>query len=430
MQLIPSRPAGEVMRALSAGQPCVFANPLKVPDALANSRLSLADIEAAEGRLRRFAPLLQAVFPELEETGGIIESPLLPGDALASYVGLQLEQLWIKADSALPVAGSVKARGGVYEVLAFAEKIAREAGLLTEGDYRSLGSREARDCFSGHTVVVGSTGNLGFSIGLTARALGLGAEVHMSSEAKAWKKARLRKVGATVVEHEGDYRSAVAEARRIAEADPKRYFVDDEHSETLFIGYATAALRLKEQFAQAGIVPTEEAPVVVFLPCGVGGAPGGITFGLKAVFGEAVKTVLVQPVEAPCFLLRALRPDEPDITVYDIGRTNRTVADGMAVPCVSDLVFQLVGKAVDGFVSVSDPAMLDWVNRTWRDMELRLEPSGAAGFAALERVLPEMERPARARFVVWTTGGAMLPDDEFEPLLTTSLSSAGTGGAR
>ena len=423
MQLIPSQPREAMMASLRDGKPCLFANPLKVPNAHARLSLSLADIENADARLKRFAPLLQSVFPELEDAGGIIESSLLPGGALAPEFGLAPRQLWIKADSALPVAGSVKARGGVYEVLSFAEKVASEAGFLTSGDYRSLGSRQARDLFSNHTVVVGSTGNLGFSIGLSARALGLRAEVHMSAEAKAWKKDRLRSVGANVVEHAGDYRSAVAEARKIAAQDPKRYFVDDENSETLFIGYATAALRLKQQFAAAGIRPDEDAPVVVLLPCGVGGAPGGISFGLKSVFGEAVKTVLVQPVESPCFLLRALRPDVPDITVYDIGRTNRTVADGMAVPCVSDLVFQLVGKSVDGFASVPDEAMLRWVNRAWFETSLRLEPSGAAGFAALESLVAGRDMPRSASFIVWTTGGSMLPDCEFDPLLDRAVTS-------
>ncbi len=37
----------------------------------------MADIEEAEARLARFAPYIMAAFPETEETGGIIESPLV-----------------------------------------------------------------------------------------------------------------------------------------------------------------------------------------------------------------------------------------------------------------------------------------------------------------------------------------------------------------
>lgn len=418
MPLIPRQSVTSALDALARREPLVFANPQKAPARRSGGEFSLEDVEAADLRLRSFAPLLADLFPGLKEAGGIIESPLLSGEPLRQKFGSVLADrpLWIKADSALPVAGSVKARGGIYEVLSFVEIIARKHGLLDSGDYRALATPRARDVLAQYTVVVGSTGNLGFSIGLSARAFGLGAEIHMSSDAKAWKKQRLCEVGATVVEHKGDYQSAVAEARRSCAQSPERYFIDDEDSATLFLGYATAAIRLKQQFEEAGIDPSADAPLIVFLPCGVGGAPGGISFGLNLVFGTAVRTVFVQPVDAPCFALRALRPSEPSVSVYDIGLTNKTIADGMAVPCASDLVYHLVGGLVDGYATVADSALANWVAAVWNSAGLRLEPSGAAGFAALEALLASGAEGA-AGFLIWTTGGALLPDDEFQAIL-------------
>jgi len=49
-------------------------------------------------------------------------------------------------DNYLPISGSVKARGGIYEVLWFAEQVALQEGVITlDSDYRALLTPEARN---------------------------------------------------------------------------------------------------------------------------------------------------------------------------------------------------------------------------------------------------------------------------------------------
>ena len=394
-----------------------------------------SDIDAAEARLDRFAPLLQRLFPELAATGGIVESPLLPlsraqSEALIGPQAAGAGRFWIKADHQLAVAGSIKARGGFHEVLEFAEQVAQRHGLLPPGeDHGRLASAAARACFARHEVAVGSTGNLGMSIGIMAAALGFRATVHMSSEAKAWKRQRLRDHGVTVLEYPGDYGQAVASGREQARQDPLCHFVDDEHSASLFCGYAVAARRLRAQLAAQSVVVDAQHPLFVYIPCGVGGAPGGVCFGLRQAFGAHVHCFFIEPADSSCFLVRMRHPDRPGISIYDAGQHNRTLADGLAVPCASELVYPLMRSRLSGIAVADDDSLCA---DTWRLKALaglKVEASAAAAVSGPRALLhTEAGRrylqalgpgfvPRQASHIVWTTGGALMPDDEHQELL-------------
>ena len=425
-------PGAQLRRA----EPCLWLNPHRQPipaarQAVAGDHISLDDTEKAAARFARFAPLLEGVFPELQATGGVIESPLLPASSLHAAAGLVAGQgaLWIKADHRLPVAGSIKARGGIHEVLELAERLALQHGLLTPrsgaDDYRALANPAARAVFARHTVAVGSTGNLGLSIGVAASALGFRAVVHMSADAKEWKKQRLRQRGVQVVEHAGDYEGAVAAGRAQAAQDPFSHFVDDERSLSLLLGYSAAALHLRQQLQDAGIAVDAQHPLFVYLPCGVGGAPAGITFGLRQVLGAHVHCFFAEPVQSPCFMVQMMAGQGAHPSVYDWGLTNRTEADGLAVPRASLPAAELMAPLLSGCFTVRDDTLFRQLVQVLDATGERIEPSAAAGLSGpgfltgtetgrtwlhAQGLWPHL---AQATHLVWTTGGLYVPPEAY-----------------
>ena len=381
-----------------------------------SAAFTLDDMLDAEARLGRFAPLLAQLFDEAAEQFGIIESRLLSVPQLAGRL-CPGAKILLKADHDLPVAGSVKARGGIYNVLYFAESLCLKHGLLQPGDnYRKMAEKPVRELFGRYTVSVGSTGNLGLSIGTIAAALGFRARVHMSADAKEWKKQLLRSRGVEVIEYAGDYSSAVEQGRRESQSDPYSYFVDDENSPELFLGYAVSAFRLRDQLRLRGIVPDADHPLFVYLPCGVGGAPGGICFGLKTLFGKAVHCFFAEPVDSPCMTLGLITGRHDGISVYDIGLTNRTLADGLAVGRPSAFVGRQVKSLVGGCFTVKDETLTAYQQLARDTEKLKIEPSAAAGFAGPEMVLQSdfcavrKLDPANIVHILWTTGGRYLPE--------------------
>ena len=182
-----------VLRDVMAAAETCWINPKWEPFEAVRDDLPVcpAEVDDAAARLDRFAPLLSRLFPETAGDGGRIESPLRELPVLRERMGwrerVPAGRLFMKMDSDLAVAGSVKARGGIYEVLKHTEDLALSSGLMkADGDYASLADH--RDFFAKYTVQVGSTGNLGLSIGIMSAALGYRAVVHMSADARKWKK--------------------------------------------------------------------------------------------------------------------------------------------------------------------------------------------------------------------------------------------------
>lgn len=105
------------------------------------------------------------------------------------------------------------------------------------------------------------------------------------------------------------------------------------------------------------------------------------------------------------------------------------MADGLAVPCASELVYPLMRSRLSGIVVADDDSLCADAWRLKAQAGLKVEASAAAALSGPRALLSTAAGqgylqslgpafvPEQANHIVWTTGGALMPDDEHEALL-------------
>lgn len=410
--------------------------PFELIDGISQLVVSDADIEDAKKRLDRFAPYIEECFPETKETKGLIESPLREIPNMQKELQKESKipgKLFLKMDSHLAIAGSIKARGGIYEVLKHAEDLAiGEGKLKIDDDYRKIA--DMKEFFGEYTVQVGSTGNLGLSIGIISAFLGFKVKVHMSADAKQWKKDMLKSKGVEVIEYADDYSKAVEEGRKNSDLDPKSYFVDDENSVDLFLGYAVAAGRMNKQLKDMGIKVDDKNPLIVYIPAGVGGAPGGVAYGLKRLYGDNVHVFFTEPVMCPSLLVGYASQKFESTNVKDFGISGETHADGLACASPSGFVTRIDNNIISGDFTCHDRRLYDYMRMLMSTEDIRIEPSSCAAFIGPAKLLQYEDSVQylkkqgidenilnNVNHICWATGGKLVPEEIWKESLDTEL---------
>ncbi|HLW32958.1 MAG TPA: D-serine ammonia-lyase [Aequorivita sp.] len=381
------------------------------------------DMLAAENLWQRFAPFFEKAFPETVGTKGILESPLQEISNMKVRLNMNNSKfegnLYLKCDNALPIAGSIKARGGFFEVLHYAEELALKAGILKkDDDYAIFTSDAFKQFFGKYNIGVGSTGNLGLSIGIISAQLGFKVRVYVSADAKKWKKDLLREKGAEVIEFGGDFSEAILTGRQKTNADPMGYFVDDENSNELYLGYTVGALRVAKQLEEQNIKVDADHPLLVYSPCGVGGSPGGTAFGLKQIYGDNVHCFFVEPTHSPAVLIGLVTGEMSNISVQDIGIDNRTEADGLAVGRSSNFATNISNHIISGVYTIEDDHLFVLLAQLKDSENIFLEPSATAGLIGPQMIAKtdyankNNLNMKNATHIVWATGGDLVPEEE------------------
>jgi threo-3-hydroxy-L-aspartate ammonia-lyase len=245
-----------------------------------------------------------------------------------------------------------------------AENLQRAGAFKFRGAYNKIKTEMERRPVA--EVVAYSSGNHAQAVALVSKLLGLKATIVMPKDAPASKLAATRGYGAEVVLYDryGENRDEIGE-RLVRERNA--LLVPPFDDDLIMAGAGTATAELME-----------EVPDLDFLLVPVSGA--GLIAGSATAAKHLRPDITVYGVEPETANDTALSFQKGERVAIGIPRT---IADGLQVGSPGKLTFPIVQKTVTGILLVSDDEMAETLCWILERMKVLVEPSGAAGAAAV-----------------------------------------------
>ncbi|MEV7377526.1 threonine/serine dehydratase [Streptomyces lydicus] len=250
-------------------------------------------------------------------------------------------EVWLKLEM-LQHTGSFKARGAFNHLLAAAER-----GRLPRAG-----------------VVAASGGNAGLAFAYAAGRLGTRAEVFVPTTAPPVKVARLRALGAEVVQVGEKYADAYRAATERA-TEHGALFCHAYDQPAVCAGQGTVGLELLEQ--------TRGELDTVLVAVGGGGLMAGVATALE---GRA-KVVAVEPENAPTLHAALAAGRQVEVPVSGVA------ADSLGASRVGDIAFEVARRTGVASLLVSDEDIVRARRTLWDRYRLVVEHGTAAAAAAL-----------------------------------------------
>ncbi len=273
-------------------------------------------------------------------------SPQYVHEAISARLGVPVI---VKVETVNPIR-SFKGRG-TWVVM---------AGLVGEG---TIGPERA--------VVCVSAGNFGQGVAYAARAMGVPAVVFCSTSANRGKVARMRALGATVIEAGDDFDAARGTSEAYAAEHGAALLVDGDDAR-ISTGAATLALEVTDGVA-AGLLPM---PALAAVPVGNGALINGVGSWLRHA-APGCRVVGIQAEAAPAMTLswRADRPIDTD--------SASTYADGIASRVAIPSAVELMRGRVDEMITVSEEQLHAAQSELTEELGVTVEGAAAASWAGL-----------------------------------------------
>ena len=307
---------------------------------------TLRDIEAAEGRIRKYFP----------------PTPLEYSKGISELLGREVH---LKLETALPIR-VFKLRGALNKLQTLPEP------ALKKG------------------VITASSGNHGFAIAYVSGLLGVGATICVPENVNPQKLRAIQEQGAEVVRHgsgyDAAYEYAVATARKRGLT-----FIHAFNDPDIIAGQGTCGLEISRQ------LPGLEAAAVA-----IGG--GGLISGVAIALKEALPRVRVYGAETVA--IPSMYESLERGSLYRVD-PQPTIADGMQAAVPGELTFESVRKNVDKVGLVNDAELEDAIFDLLTLARVLAEPAGASPLAVMKGSLKG--EPGR-RMVLVISGGNISVD--------------------
>jgi threonine synthase len=296
-------------------------------------------------------------------------TPLYRVERLRAY--LSISELWLKDDTRNPSA-SLKDRASLIAI------------MLAEG----------------RTVACASTGNAASSLAVQAASVGLPCYIFVPHNAPRAKIVQLLMCGATVFAVQGSYDDAFDMCIEACSTFGW-YNRNTGYNPYLVEGKKSVGLEIAEQMGW-------QVPDSILVPTGDGCIISGVYRGFEDLYRlgmiERIPRLIAVQAEGSPAIVRAL---EGDGIVRPFPA--HTIADGISVglPRNGAMAVRMIRASGGSGVTVSDEEILAAEKALARLTGVFAEPSGAASYAGLLRLLDEGKIARDERVVLLVTGSGL-----------------------
>ncbi len=234
-------------------------------------------------------------------------SPLKGLSNLAA--GLGLGGIWVKDESARLDLQSFKVLGSSYAIYKLIQK---RMGLQgQELSFADLTNGSLREKLGDITFAAATDGNHGRGVAWSAAQMGFQSVIYVHRLTSPGRIRAIESSGARVVVVEGNYDDAVRQVSVDARQRGWEVVSDtswagyEEIPKWVMQGYMTMLSEAQEQLAAQGL----SQPTHIFVQAGVGSLAAATIGFYGDLFGDSIRTCVVEPTEAACLYRSALAED-------------------------------------------------------------------------------------------------------------------------